>query len=58
MFNNFDLSNEEIFKIIYDYEKLIIKKSVINNKLDEDLKQEIIIRVYRKLSKNRKIFEK
>ena len=41
MFNNYNLSDEEIIKIINDYEGLIVSKSMINFKFDEDLNQEI-----------------
>ena len=55
MFNNFNLSDEEILKIIEDYIPLIIKNSQINFKLDEDLVQEIKINIWKELSKNKKI---
>lgn len=60
MFNNFDLKDEEIIKIIQDYKPLILNKSMINHKLDEDLNQELIIKIYKVLSKNRnkKFFQK
>lgn len=54
MFNNFDLSDEEIMKIINDYEALITSKSMINFKFDEDLNQEIKLYIFKVLSKNRK----
>ena len=54
MFNNFDLSDEEILKIISDYENLINKNSIVNCKIDEDLQQEIKLLIFRTLSKNRK----
>ena len=54
VFNNFDLTDEEILKIIKDYENLIYKYSVINNKFDEDLYQEILLLIFKYLSKNRK----
>ena len=41
MFNNFNLSDKEILKIINDYRNLINKNSIINGKIDEDLQQEI-----------------
>lgn len=53
MFNNFNLSDEEIMKIISDYNPLILNKSLINYKVDEDLYQEIEIEIFRVLSKNR-----
>ena len=54
MFNNYNLSDEEIIKIINDYEGLIVSKSMINFKFDEDLNQEIKYYIYKNLSKNRK----
>ena len=54
MFNNFDLNDDEIIKIIEDYKPLILDKSRINFKFDEDLCQEIEIRIFKILSKNRK----
>lgn len=54
MFNNFDLSDQEILKIIEDYKNLIDKHSEINHRIDEDLQQEIKLRIYLVLRKNRK----
>lgn len=54
MFNNFNLSDEEIMKIIEDYEPLITSRSTINFKYDEDLNQEIKLYIFKILSKNRK----
>lgn len=54
MFNNFNLLDEEILKIIFDYQNLIAKSSIINGRLDEDLQQEIKLRIFMILSKNRK----
>lgn len=54
MFNNFNLSDREILKIIDDYKNLINKKSVINGEIDEDLQQEIRLMIFKILSKNRK----
>ena len=54
MFNNFNLTDQEILKIINDYENLINKNSIINRKLDEDLGQEIKLLIFKILSKNRK----
>lgn len=54
MFNNFDLSDDEILKIISDYENFINKNSIVNCKIDEDLQQEIKLLIFRTLSKNRK----
>lgn len=54
VFNNFNLTNKEIEKIINDYENLINKYSKINGKVDEDLQQEIKLLIIKILSKNRK----
>ena len=54
MFNDFNLTDSEIIKIITDYEPLIREKSEVNNRFNEDLNQEIKIYIYRILSKNRK----
>lgn len=55
MFNNFNLSDAEIMKIIEDYKPLILNKSMINNRLDEDLNQEILIKIFKILSMKRNI---
>lgn len=55
MFNNFNLRDEEIMKIIEDYKPLILNKSMINSRLDEDLNQEILIKIFKVLSMNRNI---
>lgn len=55
MFNEFNLSDEEIIKIIKDYKPLIINASIINGGYDEDLSQEIKIEIYKNLRRNRKI---
>jgi len=55
IFNNFNLTDEEILAIIKGYDNLINKYSIINRKLDEDLKQEITINIYTTLTRNRKI---
>ncbi|MCI8587964.1 MAG: hypothetical protein HFJ49_05090, partial [Clostridia bacterium] len=54
MFNNFNLSDEEIVKIISDYKNLIYRNSIINGQADEDLTQEIQLRIFEILSRNRK----
>lgn len=56
MFNNFSLTDNEIMKIVNDYEPLIRKNSEINNKFNEDLYQEIRIYIFKVLSKKRKSF--
>lgn len=53
MFRNFNLSDDEVIHIIFEYDNLINKYSKINGRVDEDLKQEIIIEIYRTLTKNR-----
>lgn len=55
MFNEFNLSDDEIIKIIKDYKPLIINASIINDRYDEDLAQVIQIEIFKYLSKNRKI---
>lgn len=55
MFNEFNLSDEEIIKIIKDFKPLIINASIIKDRYDEDLAQEIKIEIYKNLRKNRKI---
>ena len=54
MFNKFSLSDNEVLKIIDDYKNLIIKKSYVNGKIDEDLQQEIELLIFKRLTKNRK----
>lgn len=54
MFNDFNLTDVEILKIISDYEPLIVSKSSIDGIFDEDLYQEIKTGIYIELSKNRK----
>ncbi len=54
MFNDFNLSDKEILKIMNDYKNLIDKNSIINGKVDEDLQQEIKLLIFKILSKNRK----
>ena len=54
MFNNFNLTDQEILKIMEDYKNLINKYSMINGKIDEDLGQEIRLFIFQVLSKNRK----
>ena len=55
MFNNYNLTDEEVLEIIEKYENLINKYSRLytNGPIDEDLKQEIIIKIYMVLTKNR-----
>lgn len=53
-FNNYNLSNLEIEKIIKDFDEMIKKASKINGKIDEDCEQKIRFALFNKLSKNRK----
>lgn len=55
MFNNFNLSDEEILFLFEKYKPLILKASSINFKYDEDLNQEIKEYLFRVLTKGRKI---
>ena len=57
LFNNFNLTDEEIMKIMYDYEPLIKRNSYINSKFDEDLNQNIQEKIYETLSKNWNIYK-
>ena len=54
IFNNKNLSDEEILYIIKRFQPLIIKESFINGKFNEDLNQEIKLRIYTALTKGRK----
>ena len=53
MFKNFNMRDDEVMEIIYTYDNLINKYSRINGKIDEDLKQEITVEIYKTLTKNR-----
>lgn len=53
MFNNFNLTDAEVVKLIEDYKALIIKSSILKNGLDEDLVQEIKLQIFKDLTKNR-----
>lgn len=54
MFNDFNLNDREILKILDDYNPLITKMSLLRDGLDEDLMQEIKYMIYKTLTKNRK----
>lgn len=54
MFNDFNLSDEEVINIIDRYNPLIVNYSMINGRFDEDLCQEIKITIFTELTKNRK----
>lgn len=53
IFRNFNLSDDEVMEIIYTYDNLLNKYSKINGRIDEDLKQEITVEIYKTLTKNR-----
>lgn len=53
IFRNFNLSDDEVMEIIYTYDNLLNKYSKINGRIDEDLKQEIKLQIYKTLTKNR-----
>ena len=53
MFKNFNMTDDEVMEIIYTYDNLINKYSRINGKIDEDLKQEITVEIYKTQTKNR-----
>ena len=48
MFNNFNLDDVEILKILDDYNPLITSMSRLRNGIDEDLMQEIKYMIYTK----------
>lgn len=55
MFNNYNLSDDEVMEIIFSNKKLIDKYSRLSSKapVDEDLRAEIIEKIYRTLTRNR-----
>ena len=53
IFKNFNMTDDEVMEIIYTYDNLLNKYSKINAKIDEDLKQEIKLEIYKTLTKNR-----
>lgn len=55
MFNNYNLSDEDVVEIINRYENLINKYSRItkDDPIDEDLRAEIVKKIYTALTKNR-----
>ena len=53
IFRNFNMTDDEVMEIIDTYDNLINKYSRINGVVDEDLKQEIKIEIYKTLTKNR-----
>ncbi len=50
-FNNYNLSNEEIEKIIKELRPVIKTASKINGKVDEECEQIIMIELYKRLNK-------
>jgi len=52
-FNNYNLSNDEIEKILKDFRPVIKRASKINGIINEDCEQKIMIAIFEKLSKNR-----
>ena len=56
MFNNFNLSDDDVLQIIKEHMDWINANSLIGNKIDEDLKQMIILDIYITLTKNRENF--
>ena len=56
MFNNYNLSDDDVIEIINRYENLINKYSRItkDDPIGEDLRAEIIKKIYTALTKNRK----
>lgn len=54
LFNNFNLTNEEIESILKQIEKFIDGNCFVNGKFNNDLKQDIYFNIFITLSKNRK----
>ena len=52
-FNNYSLNNEEIEKILKDFEPLIEFAAKTTDYYADDCKQTIIVEIFKKLSKNR-----
>ena len=53
IFKNFNMTDDEVMEIIYTYDNLLNKYSKINGRIDEDLKQEITVEIYKTLTKKR-----
>ena len=53
IFKNFNMTDDEVMEIIYTYDNLLNKYSKIYGRIDEDLKQEITVEIYKTLTKNR-----
>lgn len=58
MFKDFNLSDDEVLQIIAEYKNLIDRYSRINSNVDEDLKQEIVMNIYKTLTRNRENYKK
>ena len=54
LFNNFNLTNEEIESVLKQMDHFININSYIVAKFNEDLKQDIYFRIFITLSRNRK----
>lgn len=54
MFNNFSLDDEDVIEILEKYGNLIDKYSKIEGEINEDLRGEIVLKIYKTLTKNRK----
>lgn len=55
MFNNYNLTDDEVIEILNKYQNLINKYSrlYVGGSIDEDLKSEIIEKIYVVLTQNR-----
>ena len=53
-FNNYNLTDAEVSKIIKQFGKLIREKSFVLGKYNEDCEQEIKLQLYKTLTKKRK----
>lgn len=54
LFNNYNLSNEEIERILKEFRSEIKRASKVEGRINEDCEQKIMIAIYQKLSRNRK----
>ncbi len=52
-FNCYSLTDDEVSKILKDFESVIIEKASNKGKRNEDCEQEIRIQIYKALTKNR-----
>lgn len=52
-FNYYSLTDDEVSKILEDFERVIIEKASNKGKRNEDCEQEIRIQIYKALTKNR-----